>query len=100
MTDYTQANRDKVPNDREFFKHTNYAKLKRTDGSYSYTKQEIYVLNELGGGEWLMDIKCLPNTKVAISKIEKIIKDAIQTKYSKSSHAITDKRVSKMLSGE
>lgn len=99
MTDYTQANRDKVSNDRDFFEKMDYTKLKNTDGAKTYTKQELYVLKELGGGSWLVDIRFLPNTQVAISKIEKIIKSAIITKYSNSTNAIESKRVTKMLRG-
>lgn len=99
MTDYTQANRDKVPNDRVFFETMDYSKLRNTDGAKTYTKQELYVLKELGGGSWLVDIRFLPNTQVAISKIEKIIKSAIITKYSNSTNAIESNRVTKMLRG-
>jgi len=96
MTTYTQENRDKVPNDREFFESTSYENLKRTDGTKTYSAQEIYVLNELGGGSWLMDIRFLPNTQVAINRIESIIKTAIITKYEKSV-AIENPAVRKML---
>jgi hypothetical protein len=91
MTNYTQANRDKVKNDREFFENMKYEDLEKNDGTKTYNAQELYVLNELGGGTWLIDIRFLPNTQVAISKIEKIIKTAIITKYSTS--AIENKRV-------
>lgn len=98
MTDYAQANRNKVPNDREFFEKMDYSKLKNTDGQDTYTKQELYVLRELGGGSWLADIRFLPNTQVAISKIERIIKDAKITKY-ESLNQIESKRIVKMLKG-
>ena len=96
MTSYTQLNRDKVPNDREFFESVKYAELKRKDGTKTYSPQELYVLNELGGGSWLIDIRFLPNTQVAISKIEKIIKTAIITKYS-DGVAIGSPKVMKMI---
>jgi hypothetical protein len=81
MLDYCRDNRDKHPHDREFFEAVDFAKLKKKDGTDAYTKQELYVLSELGGGSWLIDIRFYDNSKVVVDKIEKIIKDAITTKY-------------------
>ena len=97
MTDYAQANRDKVPNDRDFFVNMDYSKLKRKDGTPTYTKKELYVLTELGGGSWLCDIRFAQNSNDIVNKIESIIKNAITTKYS--GNAIESKRVVKMLGG-
>lgn len=96
MLDYIQENRDKVPNDREFFKNVPYGELKRTDGSPAYTKQELFVMNALGGGEWLMDIKLAPSSKDVIDKIEKIIREAVLTKYN-NQNSIESTRVVQML---
>ena len=41
MTDYTQNNREKIANDRLWFESIDYSKLKRSDGTSTYTKQEI-----------------------------------------------------------
>jgi len=95
MLDHCTANRDKISSDREFFKRTDYRSLKRTDGSKTYTKQDIYVLNNLGGGEWLCDIRLYPNSEVAVKKIEKSINDAITTKYS--TNAIANKKVKSLI---
>lgn len=81
MLDYTQNNRSTIPNDREWFRSLKYEDLKRKDGTKSYTQQELYVLNELGGGNWLIDIRFADNSQVVIDKIEKIISSAILTKY-------------------
>ena len=91
MTDFTQANRDKVRNDREWFKSIDYSKLKNIDGSQTYTKQELYVLNELGGGEFLLDLPFKDNSQKVIELIKKTIDKAITTK------SIESKRVTKML---
>ena len=98
MTDYTQANRETIPNDREWFKNINYSKLKNRDGSLTYTKQEVYVLNELGGGEFLLDLPTKANSAEAIKLIKKTIDKAITTKYS-DAKGIESKRVVKMLQG-
>jgi len=97
MTDYTQRNRNKVPNDRNFFENMDYKALRQADGTETYTKQELYVLNALGGGSWLADIRFLPNTEVAINKIENIIKSAIITKYKSNDNAIENKSVRKLI---
>lgn len=96
MLDYTQKNRDKVPNDREFFRNVPHGELKRTDGSPVYTKQELFVLNALGGGEWLIDIRLALSSKDVVDKIEKIIREAVLTKYNNQSR-IENKRVVQML---
>ena len=82
MLDYCRDNRDKVENDREFFLKTPYNALKRKDGSKTYTDREVWVLKALGAGEWLIEIRFQDNSKAVVDKIEKIIKDAITTKYS------------------
>ena len=61
MLDYTQKDRNKTPNDREFFINMKYESLKNTDGSNTYDKKELYVLNELGGGSWLIDVRFYQN---------------------------------------
>ena len=81
MTTYAQENRDKVPNDREFFINMDYSTQIK-----GMTAQDLYVLDELGGGEWIMDIKFITNSKDAIDKIENIIKNAITSKYLKPKH--------------
>lgn len=81
MLDYCTQNRDKVSNDREFFLNTKYEDLKKSDGSKAYSKQEIYVLNYLGGGSWLLGIRFYDNSSKVIDKIENIIKEAVLTKY-------------------
>ena len=100
MTDYTQNNREKIANDRLWFESIDYSKLKRSDGTSTYTKQEIYVLNELGGGGWLLDIRFALNSNDVVDKIEKIINTTIVTKYEKNDNAIESKKVMKMLRGD
>ena len=82
MLDYTQKDRNKTPNDRGFFKNMPYSELKRTDGTKTYSKQELYVLNALGGGEWLLGIRLALSSKEIIDKIERTINEAVLTKYS------------------
>ena len=82
MLDYTCKNREKHPNDTEFFLNMPYEALKRKDGTKTYTKQELYVLNALGGGEFLLGIRLALSSKNIIDKIERVIKDAVMTKYS------------------
>ena len=96
MLEYTQINRSKISNDREWFKKIDYAKLKNRDGSQTYSKQELYVLNELGGGEFLLNLRFALNSSHIVAKIKKIIDKAITTKYS-GTKAIESKRVTKML---
>jgi hypothetical protein len=100
MLDYCTANRNQIASDRDFFKSCNYEKLKRVDGTQAYNKQELYVLNALGGGEFLLNIRFEQNISSAVAKIEREIKKAIEIKYFKqSSNAIENKRVFKMLHG-
>ena len=96
MLDFTQKNRNKYPSDFDFFMSVDYSTLKRKDGSKTYNKKELYVLNELGGGKWLLNIKMLENSSVAISKIENIIKKGIETKYA--NNGIIDKKVLRCIS--
>ena len=81
MTTYSQENRDKVPNDRDFFINIDYSALVDKIGAKVLTKQDLYILDELGGGEWVMNIKFITHSKEAIDKIERIIKSAITAKY-------------------
>ena len=83
MLDYTCKNRDKHPNDTEFFLNMPYEALKRKDGTQTYTKQELYVMEKLGGGEFLLGIRLALSSKEIIDKIERTIKDAMITKYNK-----------------
>lgn len=97
MTTYTQENRDKVPNDREFFLNLDYSKLMDKNNFKVLTKQDLYILDELGGGEWLMNIKFITNSKEAIDKIERIIKNAITSKYLAPKHEAISSNVKKLL---
>ena len=81
MTTYSQENRDKVLDDRLFFIDMVYSKLLDKNNFKVFTEQNLYILNELGGGEWLMNIRFITNSKDAISKIENIISNAITKKY-------------------
>ena len=93
MMDFTRANRNKYPNDKKFFENMNYAELKQSDDTKTYSKRELYVLEQLGGGKWLMNIKLADNSKVVIDKIQRVIDKAIKHKIK----SIESKRVSKML---
>ena len=97
MTTYSQTNRDAVPNDREFFINTKYSDLVDKYGAKVFSKQDLYILDELGGGEWLMNIKFITNSKEAVDKIERIIKTAITAKYMKPKHEAISHDVRKML---
>ena len=92
MTTYSQENRDKVPNDREFFENMDYANQIK-----GMTEQDIYILKILGGGEWVMNIKFISNSSEAIAKIEKIIKNAITEKYLGNKHEAIAHNIRKML---
>ena len=98
MLDFTAQRRNDYPSDVLFFVSFNYAQAKKVDGSKAYTKKEIYVLRELGGGEWLMNIKLASNSQEVINKIHRIIADGIETKYSEN-EMLTNPIVSKMLKG-
>jgi len=97
MLDYAQAHRDIISNDRKWFKSIDYSKLKNRDGSKTYTNLELYVLKELGSGEFLINLRFALNSSHIITKIQKIINKAIKTKHQKI-ESIESKRVSKMLS--
>lgn len=90
MTTYTQNNRDTIPNDRVFFENFDYKNMKDPKNHLILSKQELYTLNELGGGTWLMNIKFIMNSKEAVDKIESIIKSAITKSFmmKKSDNAI------------
>lgn len=97
MTTYSQENRDRVPNDREFFENMDYSKMIDKHGVKVMSKQDLYILDELGGGEWLMNIKFITNSKDAIEKIERIIKTAITAKYMKPKHEAISHEVRRLL---
>ena len=97
MTTYSQENRDKVPNDREFFENMDYSKLKDKDGFSVFTKQDLYILGEIGGGEWVMNIKFISNSDEAVLKIENIIKNAITAKYLSPKHETISHEVRRLL---
>jgi hypothetical protein len=82
MLDYTAKNRERCPSDRDFFNGLPYEILKRTDGTPTYTKQELYVMDKLGAGEFLLGIRLALSSKDIIDKIERVIKEAVMTKYS------------------
>lgn len=81
MTTYSQTNRDVIKDDRVFFETMDYKNMVDVHGKSVLTEQDIYILKELGGGEWLMNIKFITNSKDAEAKIEGIIKNAITEKY-------------------
>lgn len=81
MTTYSQEHRDKVPNDREFFENMDYTSLTDKNKFKVFTKKDLYILDELGGGEYIMNIKFITNSSEALTKIEKIIKHAIRLKH-------------------
>jgi hypothetical protein len=81
MLDYTQKNRNKWSSDRDFFLSVKYDTLKHTDGTNAYTAREIYVLNELGRGEFLLGIRLALSSNDIINSIEAVIKKAVVTKY-------------------
>lgn len=96
MLEFCTANRDTIPSDREFFRNCNYAELKTKHGDKAYTKKELYVLNALGGGDWLIDIKNYENSAVVVAKIAAEIQRAIEIKYL-ATNSIESKRVKKMI---
>ena len=73
-----------------------YESLKNTDGSNTYDKKELYVLNELGGGSWLIDVRFYQNSKEVIDRIEAIIKNAMIAKYD-GQKEISNGKVMKMI---
>ena len=97
MTTYSQNNRDAVPNDRDFFVGMDYKGMTDKHGARVFSKRDLYVLDELGGGEWLMNIKFIVNSKEAVSKIESIIKTAIMLKHAKPKHEAISHEVREML---
>jgi len=97
MTTYSQENRDKVPNDREFFGNMDYKILTDKDMFKVFTKKDLYILDELGGGEYIMNIKFITNSNEAISKIEKIIKHAIRLKHLTLKHDVIANSIKKLL---
>lgn len=96
MLEHCTKNRDIIQNDRDFFRGIDYENLKKTDGSLVYTKQELYVLDYLGGGDWLMDIRFASNSKEVIDKIESVIKNAVVAKYG--NQPMINLQVKKMIS--
>lgn len=96
MLEHTANNRKKIPNDREWFESIDYTSLKKKDGSGAYTKQELYVLNELGDGSFLIDIRFHQNSNEVVKKIERIIKEAVSVKYA-TAGAIENKNVKKLI---
>ena len=71
--------------------------INKKDNTKLLTKQDLYILDELGGGEWVMNIKFITNSKEAIDKIENIIKNAITEKYLAPKHEAIANGVRKML---
>lgn len=97
MTTYSQANRDKVKDDRVFFETMDYKNMVDLNNKNVLTRQDVYILKELGGGEWLMNIKFISNSSEALNKIEKIIKHAIRLKHLAPKHDAIASSVRKLL---
>ena len=97
MTTYSQEHRDKVPNDRKFFEEMDYKSLLDKNKQKVFNESDIYILKQLGGGEWLMNIKFIINSKDAVEKIENIIKSGITKKYLTPSNESIAHNVRKLL---
>ena len=97
ITDHIQVNRKYIPHDRIFFENIDYSTLLDKHGAKVFSKQDLYVLDELGGGSWIMDIKFIANEKEAVDKIERIIKTAITAKYMKPKHEAISNNMRKLL---
>jgi len=65
----------------EFFAKVNY-RVTKFDGE-TLSRQEVYVLEKLGGGAWLHGIKREANSGVVIERIDQIISEAILEKQQK-----------------
>ncbi len=98
MLKFCTKHRNEIESDRAFFINCDYANLKTKHGDKAYTKKELYVLNALGGGDWLIDIKNYENSAVVVAKIAAEIRRAIEIKYL-ATNSIENKRVKKMLKG-
>jgi hypothetical protein len=81
MYDYLKNNRNANPIDRCFFLNQKYSDLKNATGEKVFSDKEIYVLKEMGYGEFLLNVSFYGNTSEAIDKIEHIIKGIITKKY-------------------
>lgn len=75
---YCTDNRDKAPDDKRFFLSVDYGSLVDTKQVKTFDDDELYVLAELGGGAFLLDMPRMANVKVATDKIEAVLKHRIR----------------------
>lgn len=98
MLEYCRRSRAKVPSDREFFINLDYKNLKNVLGENVYTDKELYVLEKMGGGDFLLNITHYITSASVIEKIESIINSVITKKYlTTNANAIENKRTKVMI---
>jgi len=97
LTSHAEDNRATVSDDMRLFVQINYNTLRA--GHLTLSKQELYVLDELGGGEWLFGIKRYENAGKVIDRIEHVVKTAITAKYLKPKSEVIAGNTMKMIGG-
>jgi len=88
LQNYTIANRNDVPSDRVFFAEFNYGLLRDVKDVLILSSAEVEILNELGGGDFLLDMQMMANAKEVTDKIEKVLKYRIRVASIPQAHQI------------
>jgi hypothetical protein len=78
LQNYTIANRNDVPSDRVFFAEFNYGLLRDVKDVLILSSAEVEILEELGGGDFLLDMQMMANSKEVRDRIEKVLKHRIR----------------------
>jgi len=97
MTGFSQANRNLIPSDREFFQNFKYKTALGSDGKQFLSSKELQMLKKLGGGGWLMKMRYFANSKEGVDKIEQIIKNDRVNRYMTSDENAIDHKVQSVL---
>jgi len=80
VSEYAERN-IKEGSQKDFFNRVKYKEI--TIHGEPLTKQELYVLDKLGGGAWLYGLIFEANSGVVVERIDQIIRDAILEKQQK-----------------
>lgn len=93
---FSSNNRDRFPNDEQFFASVVYENLVDAKQVKTFSSEEVSLLHELGGGEFLLKMPRMANAKTATDKIEAVLKHHIRMGGLDSTQMINS-RVTKML---
>ena len=73
-----QKNRARIPSNASFMRSINYQTLHGADGKIILSQTEYEILEDLGGGDFLLKMPTMKNSKEVTDKIEAVLKHRIR----------------------